>query len=87
MTDKNIVFVYITGETSPVKTWSDLIPDIAGEHYRLSKKELRFLFTKYNIPSIPRYMIVDKTGKIVNFDYPDLGNDKIRGDLEKLLMD
>lgn len=87
MTDKNVAFVYITGETSPVKTWSDLIPDIEGEHYRLSEKELRFLFTKYNIQFIPHYIMVDKTGKIVNFDYPDLGNDKIRDDLEKLRME
>jgi thiol-disulfide isomerase/thioredoxin len=87
MTGKNLVFVYITGETSPVKTWSDLIPDIAGEHYRLSEKELRFLFTKYNIQFIPHYMMVDKTGKIVNFDYPHISNDKLKEDLEKLLKE
>jgi thiol-disulfide isomerase/thioredoxin len=86
MTGKNIVFVYITGETSPLKTWSELIPNIKGEHYRLSEKEWRFLCTKYNIPSIPRYMIVDKTGKIINLDYPHTSNDVLEQDLEKLLQ-
>lgn len=85
MTGKNIVFVYITGETSPIKAWSDLIPNIKGEHYRLSEKEWRFLCTKYNIPSIPRYMIVDKTGKIINADYPHTDNDTLKTELEELL--
>jgi len=34
--DKDIVYLYITGETSPLKTWENMIPDIHGEHYRVT---------------------------------------------------
>ena len=33
---KDIVYLYITGETSPLKTWENMIPDIHGEHFRLT---------------------------------------------------
>ena len=34
--DKDILYLYITGETSPLKTWENMIPDIHGEHFRLT---------------------------------------------------
>lgn len=59
--DKDIVFVYVTG-TSPKGKWLDMIPDIAGEHYRVSKPQWRYLSEQFKIDGIPAYVLVNKQG-------------------------
>lgn len=68
--DKDVVFVYLTDQTSPEKTYSAMIPDIKGEHYRLSTDEWNYLAGKFNISGIPHYVLVGKNGEVVN---PKLG--------------
>ncbi len=63
--DKDIVFVYITDESSPVDNWNMMIPDIKGEHYRLKKDEWNYLASKFKISGIPHYVLVNKEGKVV----------------------
>lgn len=75
---KEIEFVYITGETSPLVTWQNSIPDIKGHHYRLTNAQWRYLCNKYNITGIPRYMLVGKDGQIINPELPHLDNEGIR---------
>ena len=58
----NLVFLYLTGETSPETKWRTMIPDIKGEHYRLSDKQWRYVCNKFNIDGIPSYVLVDKNG-------------------------
>jgi thiol-disulfide isomerase/thioredoxin len=83
LANKNIVFVYITNPTSPEKTYDEMIPNIKGEHFRVSKDEWNFLVQKFNIYGIPHYALVDKNGKIVNLDLMHFEND----DLKKLLVE
>ena len=83
MKDKDVVFLYITGETSPLKTWENSIPDIKGEHYRVTADEWNFLTQKFNISGIPHYVLVNKNGEVVN---PKLGhnsNESLKQILEK----
>jgi thiol-disulfide isomerase/thioredoxin len=63
--DKNIVFLYITDETSPVDTWNMMVPDIKGEHYRVNPDEWNFLKSRFSISGIPHYALVNKEGQIV----------------------
>jgi len=37
--NKGVVFVYLTGETSPQDKWQAMIPSISGDHYRLTKQQ------------------------------------------------
>ena len=60
--DDQIVFVYITGESSPLGTWKDMISDIRGEHYRLKKEQWEYICRKYEIGGIPSYGMADKRG-------------------------
>jgi thiol-disulfide isomerase/thioredoxin len=83
LADKNIVFVYITNPTSPEKTYNEMIPNIKGEHFRVSGDEWNFLAQKFNIYGIPHYALVDKNGKIVNRDLMHMENDA----LKNLLVD
>lgn len=81
MKDKDAVFLYITGETSPLKTWENSIPDIKGEHYRVTADEWNYLTQKFNISGIPHYVLVNKNGEVVN---PNLGHNSNEG-LKKIL--
>jgi thiol-disulfide isomerase/thioredoxin len=78
LADRNIVFVYITNPTSPEKTYKEMIPNIRGEHFRVSQDEWTFLVQKFNIYGIPHYALVDKNGKIVNGDLMHFDNDNLK---------
>lgn len=71
MENENVVFLYITGPSSPEKTWNNSIPNIKGEHYRVSQDEWNYLTQKFNISGIPHYVLVNKNGEVVN---PKLGH-------------
>ncbi|MDR2915405.1 MAG: TlpA family protein disulfide reductase [Tannerella sp.] len=61
--NENIVFVYITGETSPETKWRTTIPDIKGDHYRLSNEQWKYICDKFGINGIPSYVLIEKNGK------------------------
>lgn len=86
--DKGAVFVYITGETSPKDTWDKMIPNIHGDHYRLTKEQWGELCTLLGIPGIPAYMLIGKDGKtawdnLSEGGYP--GNDIVGNQIEVAL--
>jgi thiol-disulfide isomerase/thioredoxin len=60
----NLVFVYLTGPSSPEMKWLTMIADIKGEHYRVSEKQWRYVCDKFDIDGIPSYVLVGK-----NSDY------------------
>lgn len=64
--DKDIEFVYITDQSSPIDTWNMMVPDIKGEHYRVSNDEWNHFASRFNISGIPHYMLVNKEGVVVN---------------------
>lgn len=79
MKNENVVFLYITGPSSPEKTWNNSIPNIKGEHYRVTQDEWNYLTQKFNISGIPHYVLVNKKGEVVN---PKLGhnsNEALKG--------
>lgn len=61
---KNVVFVYITGETSPLQDFNKAIPGIKGYHYRLSKAQFNTLLQDLGIRGIPTYMVINKDGSV-----------------------
>ena len=65
MKDKDIEFVYITNHTSPENTYNLMIPDIAGEHYRVNEDQWNYLSSKFNITGIPHYVLVDQQGIVI----------------------
>lgn len=82
---KGCEFVYVTGETSPEETWKQMIPAIAGDHYRLTKAQWEELCTRLGIPGIPSYMLLNKDGSVAYDNlseggYP--GNEVIQNNVE-----
>ncbi|WP_165823816.1 TlpA family protein disulfide reductase [Pseudochryseolinea flava] len=43
---KDVVFVYITNETSPEGTYNNMITGIPGEHFRVDNDQWRYLCEK-----------------------------------------
>ena len=64
---KDIAFVYLTDESSPLSTWKNMIPDIPGEHYRLTNTQFSYLRKKFGVMGVPSYLIMNKKGEQVYF--------------------
>jgi len=84
---QNIAFVYITDQSSPQGTWSNMIPDIKGEHYRVSNDEWNYLKEKFNISGIPHYVLVGKNGEVINPDFGHFDGDRLKSELTKHIND
>ena len=71
---KDIQFVYITSPTSPLSTWQEMIKDIDGDHYYLTKEQYQYILSKYESDGIPTYAIYDAQGQqtFKNIGFPGL---------------
>ncbi len=85
MADKDVVFVYITDQSSPLNTWQNMIPNIKGEHYRVSTDEWNYFSAKFNISGIPHIVLVGKNGNVVNPKVGHMENNSLKALLEKHL--
>lgn len=61
--EQGVVFVYIASESSPLDTWNNMLPSIAGEHYRVTNEQMSALRTKYNFSGVPSYLVFGKDGE------------------------
>lgn len=82
---KNIQFVYITSPTSPLATWQEMIKDIDGDHYYLTKEQYNYILNHYDSDGIPTYAIYDTEGnrtfKTIGFS----GLDVFKNEVNKVL--
>ena len=60
MKDKDVVFVYLTDESSPVGAWNSYVLKIPGLHYRIAS-----LGALPGITGIPQYYLYDRQGQRV----------------------
>ena len=82
--DKDILYLYITGETSPLKTWENMIPDIHGEHFRLTDAQWKYLSDAFKIEGVPTYLIVDRKGNTTFRQTGFPGVEKMKEELLKV---
>jgi len=85
MANENVVFVYFSDESSPLETWKTMIQSIKGEHYRFSKGQWEAICKRFKISEIPRYMLINKKGEIVEKDLIFANIAKLKSILEKQL--
>ena len=78
---KDIQFVYITSPSSPLKTWQEMIKDIDGDHYYLTKEQYNNILNHYDSDGIPTYAIYDAEGnqtfKTIGFSGLDLFKNEV----------
>ena len=83
--DRDIVYIYLTGETSPKGTWENMIPDIHGEHFRVTADQWSYLMNSFQIRGVPTYLLVDREGNITYKTTGFPGVDKMKSELLKVL--
>ncbi|MCR5533739.1 MAG: TlpA family protein disulfide reductase, partial [Bacteroidaceae bacterium] len=78
MKGENIQFVYITSPSSPLATWQEMIKEIDGDHYYLTKEQYNYILDKYESDGIPTYAIYDPQAKMTfkKIGYPDVNQFK-----------
>lgn len=81
--DKDIIYLYITGETSPIGTWKNMIPEIHGEHFRVTEEQWIYLRENFNIKGVPTYFVIDREG---NITYKETGFPGVNVMKEKLVQ-
>ena len=84
--NKDVVFVYLTGETSPLGTWNKMIPDIHGEHYRVSGEQWQYWYQNLGIEGVPTFMVFDKSGQQVSRHTGFPGVETVKESIEKGLL-
>jgi len=82
MKGKDVVFLYLTGETSPLGAFTRTYPTISGEHYRVSEEQWSYWYKTFGIQGIPTYMVYDRKGKQLSRHVGFPGVDTIRKDIE-----
>lgn len=82
MKGQNVQFIYITSPSSPLATWQEMLKDIDGDHYYLTKEQYSYILEKYESDGIPTYAIYNTKGEqtFKHIGFP--GNDAIRKELE-----
>ena len=64
VSSKDVVYVYVTGPSSPKEVWKTAIAEINGIHYRLTQKQWEYLCNSYGITGIPGYLVISYDGKL-----------------------
>lgn len=82
--DSGIAFVCVASPSSPEETWSALAKNIRGYHYKLNTSQYSAFYYRFNLKSIPRYILINKEGKIVNNDLGHKTNEELKALLLKL---
>lgn len=73
----NVVFVYLTNETSDYVRWKDYVSALGGEHYYLYNGQHQVICDQYDITSIPSYLIFNKNGELSHSSLGGyMGNEK-----------
>jgi thiol-disulfide isomerase/thioredoxin len=84
LSDKDIVYVYLTSSTSNYEEWKKYIADISGEHYFLTEEQLDAILKLLEGTGYPTYAIYTPNGeKTISFSGFNL--EIIREALEKTL--
>ena len=82
---KDVVFVLLADDSSPMEDWSRLITQMKGHHYRLSEVQMHSLMQKWNLTQFPSYVIFGRDGAVKDAHSIFKGVEYYRGKIEELL--
>lgn len=88
-TDRDdVVFVYLTNESSDQSKWNEYVKIIGGEHYFLYNNQHTVISNNFGIKSIPCYLVFDTKGKLFEKSLSGyMGNEKLTDWIEKALKE
>ena len=87
---KNIAFVYLDSGDNIPETWRRAIQkykisEEGGDNYLITNLDNSKFAKEIELSKIPRMLIFDKTGKIINLDAPRPGTPELKKILDSLL--
>ena len=84
---RGVKFLFITGaKASPEERWLKMIPDMSGDHYRVTDETYRYLIDeRFKMGGLPHYLIVNRKGEIKYSFRGFMGCEKMREVLENEL--
>lgn len=84
--DKDVAFVYISTDRDEA-AWNNAIESmkITGEHFRVNKNVYTQMNDKFNVQYIPRYVLIDKKGNVVDANFKRPSDATAAAEIEKLL--
>ena len=85
LSGKDIVYVYVAGDNSPLQIWKNMIPDLHGEHFRLTANQWSYMIENFGIEGVPTYFFIDREGNIIEKVVGYYGVDKMKENLLKIL--
>ncbi len=83
---KDVVFVYFSSDKNAA-AWSSTVDNLklTGEHYLSSLAVKQDYGTRFNVRFIPRYVLIDKKGKVVDENAKRPSDPQTVNDIEALL--
>ncbi|MGV8092393.1 MAG: hypothetical protein AB2L24_11070 [Mangrovibacterium sp.] len=64
--NRKVVFIYLTDDHFLYPIWENKATQIEGVHYRLNKKQLNFIISKYKMMDVtPSFLVFDKKGECI----------------------
>ncbi len=83
---KDVVFVYLSSDRDP-KAWENAVSQykITGENYLVNGKVHNEYNKLFDVKYIPRYVLIDKQGNVVNATANRPSNAQSTNDIEALL--
>ncbi|TCD00539.1 TlpA family protein disulfide reductase [Pedobacter psychroterrae] len=85
--DKDVVFVYLTNSSSPLKLWKENINAIGNEHYYLDNAQWEYVMNSFDFEAIPSYLLFNKKGVLANKFTAFPENDEVKEMLNNLLKE
>lgn len=84
--EKDVVFVYISTDRNAA-AWKGTMDKLklTGELYRVNKNVYYQMNDRFNVQYIPRYVLIDKKGKVVDDNAKRPSDPNVVADIEKLL--
>ena len=85
---RDIVFIYITDESSPLNQWNEHVLEIPGLHYRIPSSMYRQLPWPPGGGGIPQYYLYDRQGRRVweQTGFSDDVKKEIESEIKKILQ-
>lgn len=83
---QDVVFLYVALNDKE-KPWKNAVDKIqaSGQHFMPELKEAKKISQQYNILGVPHFMLVDKSGKVVNSNAPKPSSTQAAKQIKNLL--
>ena len=83
---QDVVFLYMSVDRN-AQAWLNMVNQmkLTGEHYRANSTVHQELNEQFNVRSIPRYVLIDKKGKVVSANATRPSNPAVVDEIKKLL--